>query len=68
MSEETKDKLFTKFSVVEAVLKDPLFWVRLYIVRSIIEKHGGSIEFASQLEGDNVYSQATDYVTPSPTR
>ncbi len=51
MSEETKDKLFTKFfRGREAVLKDPSgSGLGLYIVRSIIEKHGGSIEFSSQL-------------------
>ena len=51
MSEETKDKLFTKFfRGREAVSKDPSgSGLGLYIVRNIIVKHGGSIEFASDL-------------------
>lgn len=51
MSEETKDKLFTKFfRGREAVAKDPSgSGLGLYIVRNIIEKHGGSIELNSKL-------------------
>ncbi len=51
MSEETKDKLFTKFfRGREAVAKDPSgSGLGLYIVRNIIEKHGGSIDINSSL-------------------
>jgi signal transduction histidine kinase len=51
MSDETKDKLFTKFfRGREAVNKDPSgSGLGLYIVRNIIEKHGGSIDLESTL-------------------
>lgn len=51
MSDETQNKLFTKFfRGREATMKDPTgSGLGLYIVRNIIEKHGGSIEFVSTL-------------------
>lgn len=51
MSDETKEKLFTKFfRGREAVNKDPSgSGLGLYIVRNIIEKHGGSIDIISTL-------------------
>ncbi len=51
MSPDTISKLFTKFfRGKEATLKDPSgSGLGLYIVRSIVEKHGGSIECTSHL-------------------
>lgn len=58
MSEETKDKLFTKFfRGREAVSKDPSgSGLGLYIVRNIIMKHGGSIDFSSQLGQGSIFT------------
>lgn len=51
MSEETQAKVFTKFfRGKEAAMKDPTgSGLGLYIVRNIIERHAGSIEFTSEL-------------------
>ncbi|MFA6474807.1 MAG: ATP-binding protein [Patescibacteria group bacterium] len=51
MSEITRDKLYTKFfRGREAVIKDPSgSGLGLYIVKSIIEKHGGTIELISAI-------------------
>lgn len=51
MSEETQAKLFTKFfRGREAAMKDPTgSGLGLYIVRNIIERHAGSIEFTAEL-------------------
>jgi len=58
MSDETKSKLFTKFfRGREATTKDPTgSGLGLYIVRNIIEKHGGAIEFDSTLGKGTVFT------------
>lgn len=58
MSEETQDRLFTKFyRGKEAVVKEPTgSGLGLYIVRSIIEKHGGRIEYTSALGEGTAFS------------
>ncbi len=57
MSEETQSKIFTKFfRGREAQIKDPMgSGLGLYIVRSSIEKHGGSIEFHSNIGKGTVF-------------
>ena len=58
MSDETQSKLFTKFfRGREAQVKDPTgSGLGLYIVRNIIEKHGGSIEFRSTLSKGTIFT------------
>ncbi len=51
MSDESKDKIFTKFfRGKEASIQDPTgSGLGLYIVRNIVEKHGGKITYSSEL-------------------
>lgn len=62
MSDETQSKLFTKFfRGREAQVKDPTgSGLGLYIVRNIIEKHGGSIDFHS------VFGKGTTFTVRLP--
>lgn len=62
MTEETQEKIFTKFfRGREAAIKDPTgSGLGLYIVRNIIEKHGGSIHFES------TFGKGTTFTTRLP--
>lgn len=58
MSDESQEKVFTKFfRGHEATIQDPTgSGLGLYIVRNIVEKHGGKVFFESQLNSGTTFT------------